>query len=170
VAICAQKAAENPIGVSHARVAAKTWYERDKEAAVSANPLADALLRWIRDQVIAHRRARAFLLESGTRDPLIDGLFDSRVLHLLKKNISAQEQPGSRYDAYKIDYGCYVDLLSTAKEPQGLLPIGNENDDVPAGFVDVPPDDYRAIRRAILDLDEFRASSKSLIIASASLG
>ena len=163
VAICAQKAADNPIGVTHARVAAKTWYERDKEAAVSANPLAEALLRWIRDQVIAHRRARAFLLESGTRDPLIDGLFDSRVLHLLKKNISAQEQPGSRYDAYKIDYGCYVDLLSTAKEPQGLLPIGNEDDGIPAGFVDVPPDDYRAIRRAILDLGEFRASSQSLI-------
>ncbi len=156
LALSAQKAAEKPIGVNHARVAAKTWFERDKEAAVSAKPEAERLLRWIRDEVIAHRRARAFLLESGTRDPLIDGLFDARVLHLLKRNISAQEQPGIRYDAYKIDYGCYVDLLSTAKGPQGLLPASDNNGI--AEFVEVPPDDYRAIRRAILDLKEFNSA------------
>lgn len=152
--ICAQKAGHNPISVSHARSAAKTWYQRDKESAVSANAKAAALLRWIIDEVIAHRKARAFLVESGTYDPLIDSLFDSRVLHLLKRNISAQEQPGVRYDAYKIDYGCYVDLLTTAREPQGLLPIGDSNQDA-TGYVEVPPDDYRAIRRAILDLKEF---------------
>lgn len=154
LAIGAQKAASNPIAVTHARSAAKTWYQRDKESAVSANVRASALLRWIVDEVIAHRRARAFLVESGTRDALIDSLFDSRVLHLLKRNISAQEQPGLRYDAFKIDYGCYVDLLSTAKEPQGTLPLGASPADV-GGYVDVPPDDYRAIRRAILDLKAF---------------
>jgi hypothetical protein len=154
LAISAQKASANPIAVVHARSAAKTWYQRDKESAVSANQRAAALLRWIVDEVIAHRRARAFLVESGTRDLLIDSLFDSRVLHLLKRNISAQEQPGMRYDAFKIDYGCYVDLLSTAKEPQGMLPIGDAQGD-DGGFVEVPPDDYRAIRRAILDLATF---------------
>jgi hypothetical protein len=88
---------------------------------------------------------------------LIDSLFDSRVLHLLKRNISAQEQPGMRYDAFKIDYGCYVDLLSTAREPQGMLPLGDGEGCADDGFVDVPPDDYRAIRRAILDLSAFYA-------------
>jgi hypothetical protein len=39
--------------------------------------------------------------------------------------------------------------LSTARSPQGLF----ESDD--ASFVEVPPDDYRAIRRAILNLAEF---------------
>lgn len=156
LAISAQKAASAPIAVTHARSAAKTWYQRDKESAVSANPRAAALLRWTVDEVIAHRRARAFLVESGVRDALIDSLFDSRVLHLLKRNISAQEQPGIRYDAFKIDYGCYVDLLSTAREPQGMLPMGDGVVD-DGGFVDVPPDDYRAIRRAILDLSVFQA-------------
>lgn len=154
LAIAAQKADSNAIAVAHARSAAKTWYQRDKESAVSANYRAAALLRWIVDEVIAHRKARAFLIASGTRDALIDSLFDSRVLHLLKRNISAQEQPGVRYDAFKIDYGCYVDLLSTAKEPQGLLPTDDPNQ--PDGaYVEVPPDDYRAIRRAILDLQAF---------------
>lgn len=158
IAICAQKAGASSISVGHARAAAKTWYQRDKESAVSSNMHARALLHWIIDEVIAHRRARAFLLLGATRDPLIDALFDARVLHLLKKNISAAEQPGVRYDAYKIDYGCYVDLLTTVREPGGLFPAG-ESDETDGGFVDVPPDDYRAIRRAILDLSLFAQSS-----------
>ena len=44
----------------------------------------------------------------------------------------------------KIDYGCYVDLVNTTKAPIGLF----ESDD--DGFVEVPRDDYRSIRRAIL--------------------
>lgn len=156
LAVCAQKASTNPIAVNHARSAAKIWYQRDKESAVSANAKASRLLRWIVDEVIAHRRARAFLVESGVRDTLIDSLFDSRVLHLLKRNISAPDQPGIRYDAFKIDYGCYVDLLSTSREPQGNLPMGALDDDE-GGYIEVPPDDYRAIRRAILDLEAFYA-------------
>jgi len=156
IAICAQKAGNNSISVLNVRSATKTWYQRDKESAVSANLQAASLLRWVVDEVIAHRRARAFLVASGTRDQLIDSLFDSRVLHLLKRNISSPDEPGARYDVFKIDYGCYVDLLSTGKEPAGLLPAGDEATNE-GGFVEVPPDDYRAIRRAILDLDAFYA-------------
>lgn len=166
IAMAAQKASSSPISVNHARIAAKTWYQRDKESSVTANPLSIALLRWIVDEVIAHRKARAFLVESGIRDEVIDSLFDSRVLHVLKRSISAPDKPGLKYDAYKIDYGCYVDLLSTAKAPQGLLPLGDESDDGKGygdgeggnndrGYAEVPPDDYRAIRRAILHLDSF---------------
>ena len=100
-------------------------------------------------EVIGHRRTRAFLLEGSQSHVLIDNLFDDRVIHLLKRNVSAHDQPGVRYDVYKIDYGCYVDLLSTARSPQGLF----ESDD--GSFVEVSPDDYRAIRRAILNLAEF---------------
>jgi hypothetical protein len=45
----------------------------------------------------------------------------------------------------KIDYGCYVDLLSTARSPQGLFAADD------GSTVEVPPDDYRAI----LNLREF---------------
>jgi hypothetical protein len=151
--LSAQKALNDPISVGHVRAAAKTWYLRDKEAAVSANGRAKELLHWIIDQVIAHRRARAFLLQTGERHPLVDTLFDSRVLHLLKRSISANDRPGVRYDAYKIDYGCYVDLLTTQKSPQGLLQLDAE--DGATTHIDVPPDDYRAIRRAILELGAF---------------
>lgn len=153
LALAAQRAATDPISVAHVRSAAKTWYQRDKEAAVSANPSARSLLHWVVDKVIAHRRARAFLLRSGERHELIDALFDARVLHLVKRTIAAHDQPGVRYDVYKIDYGCYVDLLATQRAPGGLLALDDLDDGT--GYIDVPPDDYRAIRRAILDLDEF---------------
>jgi hypothetical protein len=153
--IAAQRAFDEPISVFHIRSAAKTWYQRDKEAPVAANSQAREFLHWIIDEVIAHRRARAFLFQSNTRHPLIDTLFDARVQHLLKRNISAHDEPGVRYDVYKIDYGCYVDLLTTLKAPQGLLPSGDGGDNDLSTFFEVPPDDYRAIRRAILDPSRF---------------
>ncbi|MBF0549583.1 MAG: hypothetical protein HQK60_03510 [Deltaproteobacteria bacterium] len=153
LSLAAQRSLSDTISMQAIRMSSKTWYQRDKETAVAANPEALRLLHWIIDKVIAHRRARAFLLERTVSHELIDRLFDARVLHLLKRNISAHDQPGVRYDVYKIDYGCYVDLLYTARSPLGLL----ETDD--GGHIDVPPDDYRAIRRAILNILEFENES-----------
>lgn len=149
LSMAAQADFSKAISIDTVRKASKTWYQRDKETAVSANQRSLQLLHWIIDNVIAYRRSRAFLLQRTISNDLIDKLFDARVLHLLKRNISAHDKPGVRYDVYKIDYGCYVDLLSTQKSPLGLLETET------GAFVDVPPDDYRAIRRAILDIDEF---------------
>lgn len=139
----------NAISMNDIRKASKTWYQRDKESAVSANKKALLLLHWIIDQVIGERHSRAFLVASHKQEDLIDSLFDSRVLHLIKKNISTHDSPGQRYDVYKIDYGCYVELLSTSRMPQGLLELDT------GGYIQVPIDDYRTIRRAILDVDEY---------------
>ena len=158
ISIAAQKDYDGSISMDTIRKASKTWYQRDKEAAVSANPRALELLHWIIDKVIAHRRSRAFLLQRAVRNELIDSLFDARVLHLLKRNISAHDKPGFRYDVYKIDYGCYVDLLSTAKSPLGLFET-NEGK-----YIQVPPDDYRAIRRAILNIDSFEADKANKVV------
>jgi len=153
VTLAAQKALNESISIVHLRSAARDWYQRDKDAAVRSSSGAHKLLHWIIEEVIGHRHARAFLLRTDTSHNLINSLFDSRVLHILKRNIAAHDQPGVRYDAFKLDYGCYVDFISTAKAPQGLLQgINTEGQNI---FVDVPPDDYRAIRRAILDLPEF---------------
>lgn len=153
----ARDAFDTKISIENVRKAAKTWYQRDKDNAVSANPKAKSLLHKIIDRVIGHRQARAFLFRGDMRHELIDELFDKRVLHILKRNIAAHDQPGIRYDVYKIDYGCYVDLLVTNKAPKGLLPTFDDEDaDAGVGFVDVPPDDYRAIRRAILTFEDIK--------------
>jgi hypothetical protein len=67
------------------------------------------------------------------------------ILHVLKRSVSSNDEPGARYDVYKIDYGCYVDLINTTRAPEGLF----QEDD--GHYTEVPKDDYRSIRRAILD-------------------
>ncbi len=153
LSIAAQRAHESAISIPNVREAAKIWFNRSKETAITSRPYASQLLQWIVHEVIAHRRARAFLLRSDVKDSLIDFLFDSRVLHVIKQSVSSHDSPGIRYTVYSIDYGCYVDLINTARAPEGLFEI--ETDD---GFhyVDVPSNDYRAIRRAILDLNKFK--------------
>lgn len=153
LSLAAQRAHDSPISMDDVRAAAKAWYQRDKEAAASANVQAKLLLNRIIDEVIGKRRTRGFLLCSDERHPLIDALFDARVLHILRRDISMHDQPGIRYVAYKIDYGCYVDHLTSPRSPRGLFFSSEGEGD--GTYVDVPPDDYRAIRRAILDLRAF---------------
>jgi hypothetical protein len=149
----ATKAFGQKIAMQHVRAAARDWYQQDKASVIRGNDDLKTLLDHIIDEVIGTRRARAFLLASNVRDARIDQLFDSRLLHVLKKNISSNDEPGVRYDVYKIDYGCYVDLINTAKMPQGLFEAAEDADEQ---FVEVPKDDYRSIRRAILRLDDRR--------------
>lgn len=154
IMLAAIKSNDNKISMNDIRGAASQWYSRDKSSAVESNPEASELLHWIIDEVIGARKARAFLLRKDVRSDLIDRLFDSRVIHVLKHNVSSKEEAGVRYDVYKLDYGCYVDLINTQKAPLGLLLGADEQEQ---SYVEVPSDDYRAIRRAVLDLNKFAA-------------
>lgn len=144
----AQYAIDEKISVPSVRKAARHWYALGKESSVATQENTHKLLLWIIDKVISEK-ARAFLLRSNVESDLIRNLFDSRVLHVLKKNISSRDEPGVRYTAYKIDYGCYVHLMNTSKAPIGQF-LSEDGD-----YIEVPPDDYRSIRRAIMDIDEF---------------
>lgn len=161
----AQRANETTISVGDVRIAAKGWYLGSKDAAVSSRDDAKRLLMWLIDKVIRERQAKAFLLEVGVRDSLVDFLYDERVLHVLRKGISAKDQPGIRYNVYGIDYGCYVDLISTAKAPQYIIDIG----DAASEYVTaVPHTDLRSIRRCILNLPDFYSHGATLLAATSS--
>jgi hypothetical protein len=149
----ATKAYGMKITMSHVRNAARDWYQQDKQAVIRGNPELNALLAKVIDEIIGRRKARAFLFSNNIRDDRIEQLFDARLLHVLKKNISSNDEPGVRYDVYKIDYGCYVDLVNTSKAPNGLFEIDE-------GYVEVPRDDYRSIRRAILRPEAFDGNGK----------
>ncbi len=173
VRYAAQRANDVPISVQHVRAAGRRWYLVDKERAVQSNPEALDLLHWITDVVIGERRARAFLLEQkASSNQLIVDLYDARVLHVIKRSVSSMDFPGVRYDVYQLDYGCYVELITTTRAPQGLFqatPRDGEDDDTKAGdqeasWVVVPSDDYRSIRRAILDLAKFARRPMTLPI------
>ncbi len=127
--------------------AARLWYEQDKLRNLDAQLL--ELLQRIIENVIGQKRARSFLLarEFGNH-PLIQKLFDLRVLHVVQRGYADKDKPGVRYDIYTLDYGTYVDLMNTSKKPDvGFTDIANGS----GGDFIVPFDDKRSIRRIILD-------------------
>lgn len=157
LSIAAAQANDAKITVGSVRKSAGKWFSQDKAQFFKEHRDAEFLLAWIADEVIGTRRSRAFLVEVSARNTLMDELYDGRMLHVLKRSVSAHDRPGVRYIAYKIDYGCYVELLATSKAPGGLL--AGTDDHGHDAFIEVPPDDYRSIRRSILDLDQFSLES-----------
>lgn len=153
--LAAQNAGDRSISVPLIRGAARQWYLRDKETAVSADPEARDLLHAIQDEVIGTRRARAFFLEQNEGDDsLVASLYNARVLHAIKRGVATYVDPGVRYDVYAIDYGAYVQLHSTDRATLGLFEAETDSGE---SFVEVPSDDYRSIRRAILRIADYRA-------------
>lgn len=148
--LAAQQADDRKISIPIVKRAARQWYLTAKKTAVDNGNL-QLLLNWIIDNVIGQRRARAFLIPAGTRSAEIDALFDARVLHVIKRDISQPDASSAteRYDAFKLDYGCYVHLMATRV-------IATE--DIAEIDIDVPSVDYRGVRRAVLDLTLFHSN------------
>jgi hypothetical protein len=126
----------------------RQWFENDK-----SKNLDDELhskIRLIIDEVIGNKRARSFLVSRELeRHPIIQKLFDARVIHLVKKGYSDKDNPGVRYNIYSLDYGTYVDLINTSKQPEIDFVKNPELD----SSTIVPFDDNRSIRRIILTSD-----------------
>lgn len=126
--------------------ASRQWFEQDK--AQDLDDKMQGVLRRIVDEVIGDKNARSFLLpQSLKKHPMIQKLFDVRVLHHMQRGYADKDNPGARYNIYSLDYGTYVDLIGTSKEPQIDLFEGQTVDE----NVVVPFDDKRSIRRIILD-------------------
>lgn len=126
---------------------ARQWFEQDK-AQYLDDQLQDVLRRIV-DEVIGKRRARSFLLPRELEKNItIQKLFDARVLHHMQRGYADKDNPGVRYNIYAIDYGAFVDLLGTSRQPQ--IDLLQPELDVGPDLV-VPFDDKRSIRRIILD-------------------
>lgn len=125
--------------------AGRQWFENDKSK--NLDDFLHSKIRLIIEEVIGKRKARSFLVSRELeRNSTIQKLFDARVIHLVKKGYSDKDNPGIRYNIYSLDYGTYVDLLNTTKQPElDFVEDREDNDDIV-----VPFDDKRSIRRIIL--------------------
>lgn len=145
-ALAAQHANDEPIGLPDVRRAARDWYLRDKQTTINANEPAHQTLRLLIDEVVGRRRSRTFLLDQLlARHETIDELYDARLLHVLRRGIADRVNPGTLYDGFAIDYGCYVGLLmdgglrSRPRDRGGWL-------NSPKG---IPPDELSLAKEAI---------------------
>ncbi|HEM8126012.1 hypothetical protein [Providencia rettgeri] len=156
ISIAAQGAMTNKISISHIRKSAQKWFQVNKHAAINSRPEAVQLLDLIINQVIGRRKSRGFLISNEKNYPLIDYLYDMRIIHVLKQSVSAQNAIGKKYTLYTLDYGCYVELISSKNAPLGL--IIESNDDNELQYIEVPKSDYRSVNNSILDLDHNQLS------------
>jgi len=118
-ALAAQYAHSDLTDLEDVRRAARDWYLRDKQAAIDSNPTARATLRKLVNEVVGKRRSRTFLLEhsAGSEHHAVDVLYDARLLHVLRRGMVDKHHPGTLYDGFAIDYGCYVALLLDGEFP-----------------------------------------------------
>lgn len=145
-ALAAQHAHDAPIGLPEVRRAARDWYLRDKQSAINANESAHGMLRLLIDEVVGRRRSRSFLLEQrAARRETIEELYDARLLHVLRRGIADPKSPGTLYDGFAIDYGCYVGLLLDGNLRSRPRDRGGWLNSPKA----VPPDEFNLAREAI---------------------
>jgi hypothetical protein len=90
--------------------------------------------------VIGRRRTRTFLLDhdSSAQHSAIHDLYDARLLHLLRRGIVSRRHPGTLYDGFAVDYGCYVALLLDGQHPYSP----NRRESWLASPKGVPPDTF----------------------------
>ncbi|PAR65967.1 ORC-CDC6 family AAA ATPase [Vibrio cholerae] len=144
----AQHQKEHRIGVKEIRNAARAWYTTSKSKDINSRSEAVNLLEWIISSVIGLKRTRGFLVNSNVNDELIDYLYDSRVIHLVKQGVSVSSVQGSKFNLYSLDYGCYSHLINTKDEPQGLL-----SDEF--GYISVPKLDNNYGKGSVLELSNY---------------
>jgi len=141
-----QRKDRNNIDKKSVLEAAQQWFEKDKN--VNLDEKLQNVLKKIIREVIGTKKARSFLLPKELeKNPIIQKLFDLRVLHLMQRGYADKDNPGTRYNIYTLDYGTYVDLIGTSNKPQtDFIEFAEEY----KNELVVPFDDKRSIRRIIL--------------------
>jgi hypothetical protein len=142
----AQRHGRDNIDQSSILEAARYWFETDKKHNLDEE-MHRVLTRLI-ENVIGSRNARSFLASRELENhKAIQKLSDARILHLIRRGYSDKDNPGLRYNIYTLDYGTYVDLKNTSRQPEIDMP--EESKEPPEERI-VPFDDKRSIRRIIL--------------------
>ncbi|MEU4420622.1 hypothetical protein AB0F81_08350 [Actinoplanes sp. NPDC024001] len=150
----AQREGRQKIDRSSVEEAARDWFETDKSTTLS--PELRKALNTIVSDVIGTRQTTMFMLAREHSDnPVIQSLFDQRLIHLISRGYSDKENPGLRYNIYSLDYGTYVDLKRTKAEPDRFTLFDDLDVDIIEGADEakdrvVPFADKRSIRRVIL--------------------
>jgi hypothetical protein len=146
----AQRQGKDKIDKKSIVESSRQWFERDK--AQNLDEKLSQILRKIVDEVIGNKKARSFLIPRELeKHENIQKLFDARVIHFIKRGYADKDNPGIRYNVFGLDYGTYVDLITTNKKPE-LEFLTVEERDTADDFI-VPFDDKRSIRRIILTED-----------------
>jgi len=140
------------IGIPDIQRAAISWYREDKLANIATEAGLEGFLKYLIDEVISRKRARAFMVPvQAIQHPLLRRLFSARILHPLRVEWSHPDRPGERYSLVMIDYGTYASFKGTKNEPNESL-FWEPTEQNTQLFDDLVPlkNDRRSIRRIVV--------------------
>ena len=116
--------------------AAEQWFERDKRQNLSS--FLEKALYILANFVVWENRSRFFLVPTKfEKNTVLHSLLDARVIHEVYRGISDPNSLGNRYNAYCLDFGLYVGLLSGAKAPKRELSAGRKKAGIVKAFRDI---------------------------------
>jgi hypothetical protein len=148
----AQHAGSRPIKERQVSIAARDWCMQDKEGSAVANDKAIELLHWLVDEVVGSRNSTAFFLQQDTdaQHLLVRYLYDARLLHIISKDVAANDKRGMRFTLFKLDYGLYLDIGPGHAPPSTFRATTGQGDQW-VDFDDLSPR-YESINSALIEL------------------
>jgi hypothetical protein len=108
--LAAAVASDRPISRRDVNMASRDYFLRDKEGK-TAPEAADLLSEIVQRCVDQNSRQLVLLRPSESDNPLVQALYDNRLLHRIQQGITLDSEVGKRFDLYLVDYGCFVDIL-----------------------------------------------------------
>jgi hypothetical protein len=111
--LAAQKSGRGPLTFKNIREAIRTWYSRDKLGSISADVELRSIYNELINKVIGEKGQICFLVKDvDLSNRHLNVLYDSRLIHVVKRDIPSQADYALRYTLFRIDSGAYVDLPS----------------------------------------------------------
>jgi hypothetical protein len=109
--LAASLAASRAITAQNIQLASRDYFLRDKEGKISNE--ASRLLSDIVQGCFERQTRRLALVRPQQSDnPLIQSLYDNRLLHKVQEGVYLDGDYSQRYDVYLVDFGCLVDVLT----------------------------------------------------------
>jgi hypothetical protein len=73
---------------------------------------------------VAERPNRCFLVNTmrDASHPLLQDLYDARIVHVLRRGLVIDEDPGTLYDLYVVDYGYFACHLDAVRKGGAVVP------------------------------------------------
>jgi hypothetical protein len=109
--LAAAIANDKVITAANVDVAAREYFLRDKEGKISRK--AERMLNGMVADCVAKERREIALKRYGESDnPVVQELYDNRLLHRIRQGVVLDDDYSTKFDLYLVDFGCFVDLLS----------------------------------------------------------
>ena len=108
--LAAALAGKDAISAKNVHMASREYFLRDKEGKISPDA-AHLLAEIVQRCVDTNSRQLVLRRPTESDDPLVQALYDNRLIHRIQQAVTLHDDYLAKYDLYLVDFGCFVDIL-----------------------------------------------------------